>query len=112
VKALGGVGLLLVFLYMFWTGGMAVRSYWQMSDVVDRAFELQERSRSGVPAVHRAVIDGAAEAGVPILADDVEVREEGSVLAVRLRWSWPIVSWQGEQIVRLPLSMERSKTKP
>jgi hypothetical protein len=112
VKLLGGLALLLGFLYVFWTGGMAVRSYWQMSDVVDRAFELQERARAGAAAVRRVIVEGAAEAGVPIAADDVEVTEDGGVLAVRLHWSWPVVSWQGEHIVRVPLSLERTKSSP
>jgi len=111
VKVLGGLAVLLLFFYVVWTGGMAARSYRQMSEVVDRAFELQERGRLGAPGVRQVVLEGATEVSVPIAAEDVVVTDDAGQLMVRLRWTWPVVSWQGEQVLRVPLSLERARAR-
>jgi hypothetical protein len=105
VRALTGVGLLIGFFYLFWTGGMALRSYWHLSSVVDQALE---RARGGAAPVRAVILRGAADSGVPIAPGDVVVDEDRDRVSVQLRWAWPVVSWQGEPIVRIPLSLRRS----
>lgn len=109
MKILAGLAVLLAFFHVLWTGGMAARSYWQMSDVVDRAFELEERGRLGAPGLRQAVLHGATEVGVPLAAEDIVVVDQAGGLAVRLRWTWPIVSWQGTQVLQVPLTLERAR---
>jgi hypothetical protein len=110
VKALVYLLLLVAFFWAFYTGAMAVRSYWQMSEVVEGA--LDRGARAGPIAVRDTILRGAAEAEVPLADSDVMVSEESRVLFVKLRWAWPVIAWQGEQIVQIPFSIERSYARP
>jgi hypothetical protein len=105
VRVLGFVGLLLAFLWVFWTSAMAVRSYWRMSDAVEMAFD---RSGRGVAVVKSTILKGASDAEVPVDPEDVVVVEDGGIVSVKLRWNWPVITVRGEHVVRVPLWMERS----
>jgi hypothetical protein len=98
------------FAWAFYTGAMAARSYWQVSDVVDSA--LERGGRSGPGAVRDLIVRGAADAEVPVDPANVEVTHESRIFQVKVRWYWPVITWRGDQLVNVPLSMERSAARP
>lgn len=102
--------LVLAFFYAFYSGVMVIWSYLEVSGAVDRAWE--EQGKNGASSVRAAIVKHAADAGVPLDDRLVQVGEDDRSLSVRLRWSWPVVSYQGETIVEIPLSMERAFAKP
>lgn len=112
MKHIAGVLLVLGFFYAFYCGTMALWSYFEMSDIVDRAVE--NHARGGPGLVRDAIVRGAAESGVPITADAVVVAESGEpqALHVRLRWAWPVWNYQGTDVLQIPLSLEREFARP
>lgn len=109
MKFFGAILLALAFFYTFYTGAMAAWSYFRMSDVVEQA--LQDQARAGALPVRGAVLRRAAEAGVPIDDRHVVVLEEEGTLRVLVRWRWPVISYGGDEVLALPLSLERSRAR-
>jgi hypothetical protein len=102
--------VVVVFFYAFYNGAAAVWSYMELSGVVDRA--LEERGRAGAVAVRDAIVQGAGEAGVPLREPNVHVSEEAGVYSVRVQWTWPVFSYQGKDVLEIPLSLSRSVRRP
>ncbi|OLC32006.1 MAG: hypothetical protein AUH81_16880 [Candidatus Rokubacteria bacterium 13_1_40CM_4_69_5] len=96
--------------YASYAGLLAAWSYLELSGVVDQA--LADQARSGAGLVRAAIIKGAQEAGVRIDGRNVVVGETERALAVRLEWSWPVIAYQGREILEVPLSLERSLARP
>jgi hypothetical protein len=105
------VGLLVVGLfYALYAGFIAVRSYLDVSSAVDRA--LEEQARNGAASVRAGIVKHAGEAGVPLDDRLVQVGEDERSLSVRLRWSSPVITYNGQHIIEIPLSLERGYAKP
>lgn len=102
--------VVVVFFYAFYNGAAAIMSYMELSGVVDRA--LEERGRSGAVAVRDAIVQGAGQAGVELREPNVLVSEEGGVYSVRVQWTWPVLSYQGKDVLEIPLSLTRSVRRP
>jgi hypothetical protein len=102
----------LAFFYAFYCGTMALWSYFEMADIVDRAVE--DHARAGPVLVREAIVKGAATSGVPVAGDAVLVSESGERrgLRVQLRWSWPVIHYQGQDVLQIPLSLEREFERP
>jgi len=109
MKALVGAFVALAFFYVFYSGVMAVWSYIQIDGVVDKAWE--DQGRNGPTAVHAAILNGAAEAGVPVDARFVVVGEDEREVSVAVRWSFPAVTYKGESLIDIPLSVQRTYEK-
>lgn len=110
MKALTAVLVAVGCFYLLWCGAMALRSYWHLSDVVDAAIE--QSGRGGPVLVRDAILKGAAQWEVPIDADNVVVGEDERGFAVHLRWTWPVITWRGAEVLQIPLSMDRSYRRP
>ncbi|HEV8642290.1 MAG TPA: hypothetical protein VGV13_14425 [Methylomirabilota bacterium] len=93
-----------------YVGARAAWSYLELSGVVDKA--LADHAGNGAGPVRAAIIKGAQEAGVRIDDRNVAVGETARALAVRLKWSWPVIAYQGRRIIEVPLSLERSFARP
>ncbi len=98
------------FCYAFYSGAAAIWSYLELSNVVDRA--LEERGRGGPVAVREGIVHGAGQAGVKLTDRDVVVAEEGGLYTVQVRWTWPVVSYKGDDVLEIPLSLQRSVRRP
>ena len=92
--------------YGFYCGVMSVWSYFALADIVDRAIE--ERGKSAAAPVREFIIKNAAESGVRIEERNVVVTSDDRRLNVNLRWSYPVVSYKGEDVIEIPLSLERA----
>jgi hypothetical protein len=106
MRTLAAVLLAVACFYAFWCGAMAVRSYWHLSDIVDMA--LEQSGKVGAVTVRETILKGAAQWEVPIDADDIVVAEDGQALSVRIKWTWPVITYKGDDVLQIPLSLERS----
>jgi hypothetical protein len=85
-------------------------AYIELSYVVEQA--LAGPARSGGGTLRRTIIMNAAERGIPLKEGDVYVNEANRVILVRVKWSFPAVRWQGDDIVEIPVWVERSVAAP
>jgi len=106
VKAVVLVLLALAFFYAFYCGVMSIWSYFAMASIVDQA--IQERGKTAAAAVREYIIKNAAESGVRIDDRNVVVTSDERQLSINLKWTFPVVTYQGEHRVEIPLSLERA----
>ena len=98
--------LAVAFFYAFYCGAGAIGSYFELSSVVDQA--LEERGRAGAAAVREAILVGVGRAGIGVPAPNVLVSEESGIYSIHIRWTWPVITYQGENVLEIPLSLQRS----
>jgi len=106
VKAAFFVLLAIAFFYAFYCGVMSIWSYFAMASIVDQA--VTERGRTAAAPVRDYIIKNAAESGVNIQDRNVVVTTDEHHLNINLRWTFPVVTYKGEDIVEIPLSLERA----
>lgn len=104
MKGLFVLLLILAFFYVFYCGAMSIWSYLALSDIVERA--VLEHGKVAGP-VRNYIVRGAAESGVPIQERNIVVTSDERSLSVNLRWSFPVVKYHGEDVLEIPLSLER-----
>ncbi len=97
--------LAIALFYLFYCGVMSVWSYFAMAGIVDQAVE--DRGKTAAP-VREYIIKSAAEAGVRIQDRHVVVTSDERQLYINLRWTFPVVTYKGEDVVEIPLSLERA----
>jgi hypothetical protein len=101
-------------LFSLYSFGMAGYSYVTISnlldDVVPRqigtrgvsdSFAAQERNER----VRAAVVKSVTDAGIVIDQSAVTTAEEGSKLAVRVSYQYPVIKYQGETKVAIPVTV-------
>jgi hypothetical protein len=118
VKLLVIAFVILGVVYGVYSLAIAASGWLQMSGVVDdvatrEAPGLASQSGFGDSAdryghVREGIMKGAAEAGVELQPENVAVGVANNMLDVRLRWTAPIVTYQGKTYVELPLSLQRA----
>jgi hypothetical protein len=57
--------------------------------------------------IREGILKGASDAGVKLHPEGVAVSVEDNVLQVRLEWGAPIVTYQGQTYVEVPMTMQR-----
>jgi hypothetical protein len=92
--------------YLFYSGVMAAWSYLTLSSIVEDA--VYERGRTAAAPVREAILKGAAASGLALDERHVVVEADERALRVQLRWTWPLVTYEGTTYVEVPLSLERS----
>jgi hypothetical protein len=104
-------GLVVVALaYAAYAGMMTAWSYYQIWSSVDQALALKPGDHYNADEVKRRVLSGANEAGVPLTERDVVVSESGrGGVAVNVVWTYPVVVYQGETVLAVPLSVTTSR---
>lgn len=110
MRLFGWLLIAFVFFYGVYSAAMSAWSYIELSSIVEEA--LAEQARNGGGAVTRAIITGATEKGIQLQESNVFVNEVNRVLVARVKWSFPAVRWKGDDIVEIPLSLERSVPAP
>lgn len=107
MRLLFGLLLVVAFFHGFYSVSMAVSSYFSLYDAVDRA--VSDHGRSGMTAVVRdGILRRALAAGVTLDDRRLLVEEDGRVLMVRIRWSYPVLTVQGEPVLVIPLAVDRT----
>ncbi|PYO01520.1 MAG: hypothetical protein DMD91_07345 [Candidatus Rokuibacteriota bacterium] len=105
MKAIVLVLLALAFFYAFYCGVMSIWSYFAMASIVDLA--VQERGKAPAP-VREYIMKNAAESGVRIEDRNVVVTTDERQLSINLKWTFPVVTYKGEDLVEIPLSLQRA----
>jgi hypothetical protein len=107
------IGWLLVafgIFYGIYCAAMSAWGYIELSGVMEQA--LAEQGRNGSGAVKGAILLGAAEKGIVLRESNVVVNQANRVMVARVKWSFPAVRWQGDDVVEIPISLERSVAAP
>ena len=115
MKALFWVLVAIGCVYVFYTGAMAVWSYLEITSVVEEVVaERASRSEREERAtrVQEDIAKKVAASGIKVDDRGVSVSDEGRTLDVSVRWSWPVIVYQGEEVVAIPLRHERTFSVP
>lgn len=114
MKALFWVFVAIGCIYVFYTGATAVWSYLEITGVVEEA--VVERARSGgaerAARVKDEIAKKVAASGIRVDERNLSVADEGRTLDVSVRWSWPVIVYQGQEYVSIPLKHERTFNVP
>lgn len=115
MKALFWVFVAIFCVYVFYTGAMAVWSYLEVTGVVEEVV-YERASRTGrderAIRIRDEIAKKVADSGIKIDERSVSVSDAGPTLEVGVHWKWPVVSYQGEDWVSLPLKHERTFNIP
>ncbi|PYN24146.1 MAG: hypothetical protein DMD99_12290 [Candidatus Rokuibacteriota bacterium] len=115
MKALVWVLVAIGCVYVFYTGAMAVWSYLEITGVVEEVV-AERASRSDrterATRVKEDIAKKVAASGIKVDDRGVWVSDEGRTLDVSVRWSWPVIVYQGEEVVAIPLRHERTFSVP
>jgi len=89
---------------------MSAWQYLQVSGVVDDVMQPRAIADLGsARAVKTKILKETAESGVPLEDRDVSVTVDNRLYTVKIFWSFPVVIYQGEPVLSIPLSLTRSK---
>jgi len=115
MKALFWVLVAIGCVYVFYTGAMAVWSYLEITSVVEEVVaewasrtEREERATR----VKEDIAKKVAVSGIKVGDRGVSVFDEGRTLDVSVRWSWPVIVYQGAEVLAIPLKHERTFKVP
>ena len=103
------------------TAFSATSSYLAAREMVDQVLqESRPKARAAAaaggqqpfgdfaPEVREILLIRALRYGIPLDERDLAVWAEGSGIRVRLKWSYPVMTYGRNAILILPMSMERS----
>jgi hypothetical protein len=89
---------------------MSAYQYLQVSGVVDDVMQPRSLAELGsTRAVRDKILKETAESGVPLEARDVSVTLADRVYTVNIIWSFPVIIYQGEPVLSIPISLKREK---
>jgi len=115
MKTLFWVFVAIFCVYVFYTGAMAIWSYLEITSLVEDVVN-ERASRSGrderATRIRDELAKKVAESGIKIDARSVSVADTGLALDVGVRWNWPVVSYQGQDYLAVPLKHERTFNIP
>lgn len=115
MKALFWVLVAIGCVYVFYTGAMAVSSYLEITSVVEevvaeRASRTEREERA--TRVKEDIATKVAASGIKVGDRGVSVSDEGRTLDVSVRWNWPVIVYQGSEVLAIPLKHERTFKVP
>jgi len=98
-------------------------SYFTTQEIVDQVLrDVFSRSRSARGAgtqpvavtdyVRTAITLGAQREGMPVQESDVTVSVNDSKVSAVVHWPYPVISFRGNDILVIPMSIERSIVAP
>ena len=102
-----------------WLGSVAVSAaarYLELSDVIERVV-VEARPAGGIPDtgkaaylrhVHTHIIGRASRPEAPLATDSVSVTASPGTVWVTVRWSHPVLTWNGRMLWAVPLSLTRT----
>ncbi len=89
---------------------MSAWQYFQVSGVVDDALQPRSVAELGSErAVKNKILKDSAESGIALEDREVSVTADNQVYTVNVVWSFPVFIYQGEPVLRIPLSLKRTK---
>lgn len=102
-----------------WLGSVAVAAggrYLDLNEVIERVVvEARPTGRTAdagagayLGRVQAQVISRASHAEAPLTTDNVLVTASPSTLWVTVRWSQPVLTWKGQTLWAVPVSLSRT----
>jgi len=115
MKALFWVFVAIFCVYVLYTGAMTVWSYLEVTGVVEevvieRASRVDRNERA--TRIRDEIAKKVAQSGIKVDERSVSVSDQGPTLDVGVRWSWPLITYQGDDLLSLPLKHERTFKVP
>jgi hypothetical protein len=99
--------------YLFYTGATAVWSYLEIAGLVEEVVVERRNDRSERAArVREEIAKKVAASGIRLDERGLSVSDEGRTLDVSVSWSWPVIVYQGQEYVAIPLKHEKSFSVP
>jgi hypothetical protein len=119
------VVLLGVLGWILYTGANAGWSYFATQEIVDRALrESAGRHRTALATgtqtsldalagdVHGGIVLASRRDGFPILDRDVVVSATSAGISAVVNWSYPVITFEGREILVVPMTIRRSFVPP
>ena len=89
---------------------MSAWQYFQVAGVVDDALRSRNVADIGTArTVKDRILKASADSGIPLDAGEVSVSLENQTYSVNVIWSLPILIYQGQPVLRIPMSLSRTK---
>jgi hypothetical protein len=102
------------FVYAFYTGAVAVYSYYQVKDIVSETVKehagLERHERAD--RIQQDILKKASQSGLPLGERGARVTDENRTVRVTIRWSYPVVVYKGDTVVSIPLAYDNSFDVP
>ena len=99
------------FFYGAYSVMVSAWQWFQVSGVVDEQLEPRNLAeRSGARDIKSKILQEVLEACVPLADRDVSVVVADRVVTINIIWSYPVIVYQGEPVLSIPLSVTRSRT--
>ncbi len=89
---------------------MSAWQYFEVGGVVDEALRSRNVADIGTArTVKDRILKGSAESGIPLEEREVNVTLDNQTYSVNVVWSFPVLIYQGQPVLRIPLSLNRTK---
>jgi len=110
MKLVFWLAVAVLFFYGAYSAMMAGWSYFQINDVVEQAAREKQGGKQDerVRQVREDIVKGAARSGLVIDEQAVDVQPSDRGLAVKVRWTYPVIVYNNETILSIPLSVDRA----
>lgn len=123
MRLIGWTLVVVLLLGAFVATAKAAYSWWQVSSIVDEAALSQIHASVGARAagasvsaerrgrldkIRDIIVRNAEGLGLALTHDRVGVAEDETGIRVRVRWVYPLLEWEDEVVVAVPLSIDRS----
>jgi hypothetical protein len=98
------------FFYGAYSVMVSAYQWFQVSGVVDEQLEPRNLAERSAPRdIKRKILQDVTEAGVPLSDRDVSVVVADRVVTINVIWSYPVIVYQGEPVLAIPLSVTRTR---
>src|SRR5947207_7006546 len=102
------------FVYAFYTGAVAIYSYYQVKDIVSETVKehagLDRHERAD--RIQQDVLKKASQSGLALDERTVRVTDENRTLRVAIRWSYPVAFYKGDAVLSIPIAYDKTFEVP
>lgn len=100
--------------YGFYSGAVAIWQYYEIKGIVEESVAERARmDRYERPGrVRDDILRRAPDTGVTLDERDVFVTEEDRTLRVLIRWSYPVIIYNGDAVLAIPIAFDKAFAVP
>ena len=112
MKVLFWILVALVCVYAFYVGATCIWSYLEVTSVVEQIVPERASRSDRAERVKEDILKQVAASGIKVDERSVSVADDGRTLTIGLSWRWPVIVYQGEEYLAIPLMHERTFNVP
>jgi len=112
MRALFWVFVALGCIYVFYAGAMCIWAYLEVTSVVEEVVPERVNRSDRAERVKEDIAKKVAMSGIKVDDRAISVTDEGRTLTIGITWRWPLIAYQGEEYLTIPLSHERAFQVP